>query len=161
MYREDVQTAQQMHDAVMAATPDADIFIAVAAVADWRVDHVSAHKIKKTGDALPTFSFVENPDILATVAKLPNPPYCVGFAAESGDLDVHGAEKRQRKGVPLLIGNIGQLTFGRDDNEVVLFEASGHNAAAARRQAGTRAHADRGNRQTRAENRRPAALLTR
>ena len=80
VYREDVQTAQQMHDAVMHATPDTDIFIAVAAVADWRVDHVSDHKIKKTaGQALPAFNFVENPDILASVAKLPNPPYCVGF----------------------------------------------------------------------------------
>jgi phosphopantothenoylcysteine decarboxylase/phosphopantothenate--cysteine ligase len=53
------------------------------------------------------------------------PPYCVGFAAESGDLDVHGEEKRVRKNVPLLIGNLGPLTFGLDDNEVVLFEASG------------------------------------
>jgi phosphopantothenoylcysteine decarboxylase/phosphopantothenate--cysteine ligase len=126
VYREDVQTAQQMYDAVMRATPDVDIFIAVAAVADWRVDHVSDHKIKKAeGQPLPAFSFVENPDILASVAKLPNPPFCVGFAAESGDLDVHGEEKRVRKNVPLLIGNLGPLTFGLDDNEVVLFEASG------------------------------------
>jgi phosphopantothenoylcysteine decarboxylase/phosphopantothenate--cysteine ligase len=110
----------------MQASADADIFIAVAAVADWRVDHVAEHKIKKSADEkLPTFSFVENPDILAAVAKLPNPPYCVGFAAESGDLDVHGEEKRVRKNVPLLIGNLGPLTFGLDDNEVVLFEASG------------------------------------
>lgn len=124
--REDVQTAQQMHDAVMQATPDADIFIAVAAVADWRAEQVSEHKIKKVPDApQPSFTFVENPDILATVARLPNPPYCVGFAAESGDLDVNGAEKRKRKGIPLLIGNIGPLAFGRDDNEVVLFEESG------------------------------------
>ncbi|WP_244827216.1 bifunctional phosphopantothenoylcysteine decarboxylase/phosphopantothenate--cysteine ligase CoaBC [Caballeronia sp. TF1N1] len=126
VYRQDVQTAMQMHDAVMQATPDADIFIAVAAVADWRVDHVSEHKIKKVaGQPLPSFEFVENPDILALVAKQSNPPYCVGFAAESGDLDVHGEEKRKRKNVPLLIGNLGPLTFGRDDNEVVLFEASG------------------------------------
>jgi phosphopantothenoylcysteine decarboxylase/phosphopantothenate--cysteine ligase len=125
VYREDVQTAQQMHDAVMQAASDAEIFIAVAAVADWRVDHASEHKIKKSGDALPAFNFVENPDILASVANLPNPPYCVGFAAESGDLDLHGEEKRKRKNVPLLIGNLGPLTFGRDDNEVVLFEASG------------------------------------
>jgi phosphopantothenoylcysteine decarboxylase/phosphopantothenate--cysteine ligase len=126
VYREDVQTAQQMHDAVLQATPDADIFIAVAAVADWRVDHLSEHKIKKTANQpMPTFTFVENPDILATVARLPNPPYCVGFAAESGDLEVHGEEKRARKNVPLLIGNLGPLTFGLDDNEVVLFEASG------------------------------------
>ncbi len=126
VFREDVQTAQQMHDAVMRAVPDYDIFIAVAAVADWRVDHTSDHKIKKTADhRLPSFTFVENPDILAAVARLPHPPFCVGFAAESGDLDVHGEEKRVRKNVPLLIGNLGPLTFGRDDNEVVLFEASG------------------------------------
>lgn len=124
--REDVQTAQQMHDAVLHASADADIFVAVAAVADWRVDHVSEHKIKKAADhAMPTFTFIENPDILATVARLPNPPYCVGFAAESSDLEVHGEEKRARKNVPLLIGNLGPLTFGLDDNEVVLFEASG------------------------------------
>ncbi|MDR5877197.1 bifunctional phosphopantothenoylcysteine decarboxylase/phosphopantothenate--cysteine ligase CoaBC [Caballeronia sp. LZ032] len=126
VFREDVQTAQQMHDAVMQATPDADIFIAVAAVADWRAEQVSEHKIKKVpGAPQPSFTFVENPDILATVARLPNPPYCVGFAAESGDLDVNGAEKRKRKGIPLLIGNIAQLAFGQHDNEVVLFEESG------------------------------------
>jgi phosphopantothenoylcysteine decarboxylase/phosphopantothenate--cysteine ligase len=68
-------------------------------------------------------AFVENPDILAAVAALPHPPYCVGFAAESNDLDVHGEEKRVRKNVPLLIGNLGPQTFGLDDNEVVLFEA--------------------------------------
>ncbi|WP_322053683.1 bifunctional phosphopantothenoylcysteine decarboxylase/phosphopantothenate--cysteine ligase CoaBC [Paraburkholderia bannensis] len=126
VFREDVQTAQQMYDAVMRGVPDADVFIGVAAVADWRVDHVAEHKIKKTAEhRMPTFSFVENPDILASVAALQDPPYCVGFAAESGDLEVHGEEKRARKKVPLLIGNLGPLTFGQDDNEVVLFEASG------------------------------------
>ncbi|WP_321935098.1 MULTISPECIES: bifunctional phosphopantothenoylcysteine decarboxylase/phosphopantothenate--cysteine ligase CoaBC [unclassified Paraburkholderia] len=126
VYREDVQTARQMYDAVMRAATDADVFIGVAAVADWRVDHVAEHKIKKTAEhRMPTFTFVENPDILASVAALPNPPYCVGFAAESGNLDVHGEEKRARKKVPLLIGNLGPLTFGQDDNEVVLFEAAG------------------------------------
>ncbi|GAB7538998.1 bifunctional phosphopantothenoylcysteine decarboxylase/phosphopantothenate--cysteine ligase CoaBC [Burkholderia sp. 22PA0099] len=126
VYREDVQTAQQMHDAVMHAAADADLFIAVAAVADWRVAQPAEHKIKKTADRkMPVLEFVENPDILATVAARPDAPFCVGFAAESGDLDVHGEEKRRRKQVPLLIGNLGPLTFGRDDNEVVLFEASG------------------------------------
>ncbi|HTH59333.1 MAG TPA: bifunctional phosphopantothenoylcysteine decarboxylase/phosphopantothenate--cysteine ligase CoaBC [Paraburkholderia sp.] len=124
--RENVQTAQQMHDAVLRAVPDYDVFIGVAAVADWRVDQVSAQKIKKTaGQRVPQLAFVENPDILAAVAALPHPPYCVGFAAESDDLDVHGEEKRVRKNVPLLIGNLGPQTFGQDDNEVVLFEASG------------------------------------
>jgi phosphopantothenoylcysteine decarboxylase/phosphopantothenate--cysteine ligase len=126
VYRQDVHTAQQMYDAVMRAAPDADVFIGVAAVADWRVDHVAEHKIKKTAEhRMPSFNFVENPDILASVAALPNPPYCVGFAAESGDLDAHSEEKRARKKVPLLIGNLGPLTFGQDDNEVVLFEAGG------------------------------------
>ncbi len=126
VYRQDVQTAQQMYDAVMHAVADADIFIAVAAVADWRVAQPSEHKMKKTADhKVPALAFVENPDILASVAALPDPPFCVGFAAESGDLDVHGDEKRKRKNVPLLVGNLGPLTFGRDDNEVVLFEAAG------------------------------------
>jgi phosphopantothenoylcysteine decarboxylase / phosphopantothenate---cysteine ligase len=126
VYREDVQTAQQMYEAVMRAVPDYDIFIGVAAVADWRAEHVSEHKIKKTADrAVPAFAFVENPDILSAVAHLTHPPYCIGFAAESGDLDVHGEEKRVRKNVPLLIGNLGPMTFGRDDNEVALFEAGG------------------------------------
>jgi phosphopantothenoylcysteine decarboxylase/phosphopantothenate--cysteine ligase len=124
--REDVETAQQMYDAVMQAVADADVFISVAAVADWRVAQASAHKIKKTaGQAVPTLSFVENPDILATVARLPNAPYCVGFAAESGDLEANGEQKRIKKNVPLVIGNLGPATFGRDDNEVVLFEATG------------------------------------
>ena len=126
VHREDVQTARQMYDAVMRAIPDYDVFIGVAAVADWRVDHVAGHKIKKTaGQPVPDLSFVENPDILASVAALPHAPYCVGFAAESGDLEVHGEQKRVRKNVPLLIGNLGPQTFGQDDNEVILFEAAG------------------------------------
>ncbi|MEJ2768919.1 bifunctional phosphopantothenoylcysteine decarboxylase/phosphopantothenate--cysteine ligase CoaBC [Mycetohabitans sp. B46] len=124
--REDVQTAQQMYDAVMAAIADTDIFIAVAAVADWRVAQVSEHKLKKAaGQPAPPLGFVENPDILASVAALPSPPYCVGFAAESAELGVNGEAKRRRKNVPLLIGNLGPKTFGKDDNEVVLFEATG------------------------------------
>ncbi len=124
--REDVRTARQMHDAVMRAVTDSDIFIAVAAVSDWRAGHISADKIKKTAEhKVPSFTFVENPDILATVAKLPHPPFCVGFAAESGNLEANGEEKRLRKQVPLLIGNLGPQTFGRDDNEVALFESSG------------------------------------
>lgn len=124
--REDVETAQQMHDAVMLSIADCDVFIAVAAVADWRVAQASEHKIKKTAaQAVPTLSFVENPDILATVARLPNPPYCVGFAAESSDLETNGEQKRLKKNVPLIIGNLGPATFGRDENEVVLFDAAG------------------------------------
>jgi len=124
--RSNVQTAQQMYDRVLADATHSDIFIAVAAVADWRVREVAHDKIKKTGDAdVPTLEFVQNPDILAAVAKLPKPPYCVGFAAESGDLEKHGAEKRRRKQVPLLVGNLGPATFGQDDNEVILFDDAG------------------------------------
>ncbi|MGG1944671.1 bifunctional phosphopantothenoylcysteine decarboxylase/phosphopantothenate--cysteine ligase CoaBC [Trinickia sp. NRRL B-1857] len=124
--REDVETAQQMYDAVMQAVADYDVLVSVAAVADWRVAQVSEHKIKKSPtQTVPSLSFVENPDILATVARLPNPPFCVGFAAESGDLETNGEQKRIKKHVPLLIGNLGPATFGRNDNEVVLFDASG------------------------------------
>jgi phosphopantothenoylcysteine decarboxylase/phosphopantothenate--cysteine ligase len=127
--RQDVQTAVQMHEAVLAALaagPSTDIFVAVAAVADWRVDQVRTEKIKKiAGQPLPALTFVENPDILATVAALPGAPFCVGFAAESGDLEKHSQAKRLKKNVPLLIGNLGPATFGRDDNEVMLFDAAG------------------------------------
>ena len=115
-----------MYDAVMSDISHNDIFIAVAAVADWRVRDVARDKIKKAGDAdVPTLEFVQNPDILAAVAQLPTPPYCVGFAAESGDLETHGAQKRKRKQVPLLVGNLGPATFGQDDNEVILFDEAG------------------------------------
>ncbi|MEA3119936.1 MAG: phosphopantothenoylcysteine decarboxylase / phosphopantothenate---cysteine ligase, partial [Paraburkholderia sp.] len=124
--REDVETAAQMYDTVLQAVLDCDVFISVAAVSDWRAERVSGEKIKKSVEhRVPSLSFVENPDILATVAQLPNAPYCVGFAAESGELDVHGEEKRVRKNVPLLVGNLGPQTFGRDDNEVVLFDEQG------------------------------------
>ncbi|MCP3025189.1 bifunctional phosphopantothenoylcysteine decarboxylase/phosphopantothenate--cysteine ligase CoaBC [Cupriavidus basilensis] len=124
--RTDVESAQQMHDAVMAGLPGADVFIAVAAVADWRPAEVASQKLKKANDSdTPTLHFVQNPDILAAVAAKPNAPYCVGFAAESENLEQYGEQKRQRKNVPLLVGNIGHHTFGMDDNEIVLFDAQG------------------------------------
>jgi phosphopantothenoylcysteine decarboxylase / phosphopantothenate---cysteine ligase len=125
--RVDVQSAQQMHDAVMARIDGQDIFIAVAAVADWRVANASAQKLKKNGDgSTPVLQFEQNPDILATVAALPGKPYCVGFAAESENLLQYGAEKRLKKGIPLLVGNIGHQTFGQDENSLVLFDDHGH-----------------------------------
>ncbi len=125
--RIDVQTAQQMHDAVHAHISHQHIFIAVAAVADWRVKTVSTSKLKKAhANDVPTLEFVQNPDILASVAALSNAPYCVGFAAESDNLLEHGAAKRIRKGIPLLVGNVGPATFGADDNELILFDANGH-----------------------------------
>jgi phosphopantothenoylcysteine decarboxylase / phosphopantothenate---cysteine ligase len=125
--RVDVQSAQQMHDAVLARVDGQDVFIAVAAVADWRVANASAQKLKKNGDgSTPALQFEQNPDILATVAALPDKPYCVGFAAESENLLQYGAEKRLKKGIPLLVGNIGHQTFGQDENSLVLFDDHGH-----------------------------------
>jgi len=73
----------------------------------------------------PALEFAQNPDILATVAALPDAPFCVGFAAETQDLLENAQDKRKRKGVPLLVGNIGQSTFGKDDNELLLVDAHG------------------------------------
>ena len=126
--RIDVTSAQQMFDAVLPAAPAHDIFVATAAVADWRPAQPNAHKIKKDGKKLaPSFDLVENPDILAAVARLPaaQRPWCVGFAAESQDLARHAREKLQRKGVPLVVGNLGPATFGRDDNTLLLVDAAG------------------------------------
>ncbi|KWR90981.1 bifunctional phosphopantothenoylcysteine decarboxylase/phosphopantothenate--cysteine ligase CoaBC [Cupriavidus sp. IDO] len=124
--RTDVRSAQQMHDAVLAQLRGVDVFVAVAAVADWRPAEFSQQKLKKANDTdTPALQFVQNPDILATVAARADAPYCVGFAAESENLEQYGEQKRQRKGVPLLVGNIGHHTFGLDDNEIVLFDAAG------------------------------------
>ena len=128
--RIDVRSALQMHDAVKHAVEDANVFIAAAAVADWRPASAAEQKIKKDGSGdTPELQFVENPDILATVAKSPRAQsgelYCVGFAAESHDLLAHATAKRARKGVPLLVGNIGPSTFGQDDNALLLVDAQG------------------------------------
>jgi len=123
-------TAREMYDAVMTLVKYQDIFIAVAAVADWRVSEVSQQKIKKQNGTSPELQFEQNPDILAAVAALPKPPYCVGFAAESENLLEYGRIKREKKGIPLLVGNIGPQTFGKDENELVLFDAQGHHALA-------------------------------
>ena len=128
--RVDVVTARDMLAAVMAGVPDADIFVAVAAVADWRVKEVSASKLKKTDGGPPALEFVQNPDILGTVAALPRPPYCVGFAAETEDLARHATEKRARKRVPLLVGNLAQDVLGRDDTTLVLYDDAGEHPLA-------------------------------
>ena len=123
-----VTTARDMHEAVMSHVGQQSVFIAVAAVADWRVAEVSSQKIKKQDSSTPSLQFKTNPDILASVAALPSPPFCVGFAAESEDLLAHGAAKRERKNIPLLVGNIGHQTFGKDENEIVIFDVHGHQA---------------------------------
>ncbi|MFN8894479.1 MAG: bifunctional phosphopantothenoylcysteine decarboxylase/phosphopantothenate--cysteine ligase CoaBC [Betaproteobacteria bacterium] len=124
--RIDVGSAREMLAAVMPLAPAHDVFVATAAVADWRPADVAAHKIKKDGSgSVPALAFVENPDVLATVARLPQAqrPWCVGFAAESEDVERHARAKLASKGVPLVVGNLGPATFGRDDNALLLVEA--------------------------------------
>jgi len=124
--RIDVQTAQQMYDTVLPLAPRHSVFVATAAVADWRPAELSEHKIKKNGSKVaPTFALTENQDILAAVARLPDRPFCVGFAAESENLLKHAREKLERKNLPLIVGNLGPATFGRDDNTLVLVDAQG------------------------------------
>ena len=103
-----------------------DAFIATAAVADWRPAAVAEQKLKKDGSGqTPQLAFTENPDILATVAALPDAPYCVGFAAESEKLLEHAQAKRLRKKIPLIVANLGPATFGQDDNALLLIDGSG------------------------------------
>ncbi|RQO61999.1 bifunctional phosphopantothenoylcysteine decarboxylase/phosphopantothenate--cysteine ligase CoaBC [Paucibacter sp. KBW04] len=124
--RIDVRTALQMHEAVLPLATQHEIFVATAAVADWRPATLNEHKIKKDGKKTsPTFELTENPDILAAVAALPDKPFCVGFAAESQDLLKHAREKLLRKKVPLIVGNLGPATFGRDDNALLLVDEQG------------------------------------
>jgi phosphopantothenoylcysteine decarboxylase/phosphopantothenate--cysteine ligase len=125
--RIDVRSAREMQQAVEAEAQVATIFVATAAVADWRPASSAEQKIKKDGSgAVPALTFVENPDILAAVAQGARAKsgklYCVGFAAESHDLLAHAQAKRERKGVPLLVGNIGPATFGQDDNVLLLVD---------------------------------------
>jgi len=124
--RIDVSSAQQMHDAVLPLAAQHHVFVATAAVADWRPASYAQRKIKKDGSrTAPALELAENPDILAAVARLPQPPYCVGFAAESENLAINAREKLARKKVPLIVGNIGPATFGRDDNTLLLVDARG------------------------------------
>jgi phosphopantothenoylcysteine decarboxylase/phosphopantothenate--cysteine ligase len=127
VHRINVQTAEQMSDVVMSRVSAQDVFVAVAAVADWRVKNVAAQKIKKDVDGnVPALEFEQNTDILAAVAALDKRPYCVGFAAESEKLAEYGESKRKKKNIPLLVGNIGHQTFGQDHNELMLFDEHGH-----------------------------------
>ncbi|MHB1123602.1 MAG: bifunctional phosphopantothenoylcysteine decarboxylase/phosphopantothenate--cysteine ligase CoaBC [Ramlibacter sp.] len=128
--RVDVQSARDMLAATLREEPRADVFIATAAVADWRPAAESEHKIKKPASgSAPVVAFTENPDILQTVAQGARAKsgalFCVGFAAETHDLVAHARAKLARKGIPLIVGNIGPLTFGLDDNQMLLVDAQG------------------------------------
>ena len=124
--RIDVQSADEMLAACQNHLVEQDIFIAVAAVADWKVAHVASQKIKKANaDDVPSLEFVQTPDILATIANSPNAPYCVGFAAESEHVIEYAQAKRIKKNIPLMIANQGPATFGSEYNQVSLVTAEG------------------------------------
>lgn len=120
--RIDVTTAREMYDAVMQEVAQHEIFISVAAVADWRVANASDHKIKKEFAGAPDLQFEENPDILASVAALENAPYCVGFAAETDNLIDNARAKLNRKNVPLIVANLVSDAMNQDTNAVVFVE---------------------------------------
>lgn len=120
--RIDVTTALEMYDAVMQEVTQHEIFISVAAVADWRVANASDHKIKKEFAGAPDLQFEENPDILASVAALENAPYCVGFAAETDNLIDNTRAKLYRKNVPLIVANLVSDAMNQDTNAVVFVE---------------------------------------
>ncbi len=118
-------SAQEMHDAVMREVRACDVFISVAAVADYRVANRSADKLKKDGGSgPPVIELAENPDILAAVAQLPNAPFCVGFAAESRNVLEYARAKRQRKGVPLMVANLVATAMGSGSNQVTLISGT-------------------------------------
>lgn len=120
----DVTSAAEMFDAVKLHVDAADIFISVAAVADYRVAQPSAEKIKKSDDNL-TLELIPNPDILAFVAALPNAPFCVGFAAETENLREYAEQKRRTKMIPLIAANMANQAIGADDNEIILLDDAG------------------------------------
>jgi phosphopantothenoylcysteine decarboxylase/phosphopantothenate--cysteine ligase len=122
--RVEVTTASEMHQAVMARAKNADVFISVAAVADYHPVDPKPHKIKRSNGNLKV-ELAPNPDILGEVAALPKGPFCVGFAAETEDLEANAQEKRKKKGIPLLAANLAHETFGKDTNALTLFDGDG------------------------------------
>ncbi len=125
----EVQTAQEMHDAVISALP-ADAGVFAAAVADWRMAEASTRKLKKSKDGLPVLAFAENPDILRHVSGLGEnrPGLVVGFAAETDDVIANATAKRERKGCDWILANdVSPDTgiMGGTENAVVLIDATG------------------------------------
>ena len=123
--RINVASALKMHAEVMQRIAGQDVFIGVAAVADYRPATPSAQKIKKDGSKAPSIELVQNPDILADVAAMAEPPFCVGFAAESQNLAAYAQKKRLAKKIPLIVGNLIQDGFGGDQNKLALFDDTG------------------------------------
>lgn len=119
-----VTTGQEMLVAVMARVKDAQLFISAAAVADFRPATTYSQKVKK-GQHTLNLELLPNEDILATVARLPNPPFCIGFAAETEDLLENAETKRRNKRLPILVANLAQATLGADDAELVILDRQG------------------------------------
>jgi phosphopantothenoylcysteine decarboxylase / phosphopantothenate---cysteine ligase len=122
--RIDVRTAAEMFEAVQKAVQSCDVFISVAAVADYRVKNRAAQKLKK-GNGGVSLELEENPDILAWVAALPKPPFCIGFAAESEKLAQHARDKRARKNIPLIAANLAAEALGSEENSITLYDERG------------------------------------
>ena len=123
--RINIASALEMHSEVMQRIAGQEVFIGVAAVADYRPATPSEQKIKKDGSKAPSIELVQNPDILADVAAMPEPPFCVGFAAESQNLAAYAQKKRLAKKIPLIVGNLIQDGFGGDQNKLALFDDTG------------------------------------
>ncbi len=126
-HRMDVLSAEEMYRTVMALAPEQDIFIGAAAVADYRPDDVKTQKIKKTSEEM-VLRLARNPDILAAVAALPHPPFTVGFAAETENLEQHAREKLEKKSLDLIAANqvnAPGIGFGSEDNALQLYWRGG------------------------------------
>ncbi len=122
-YMEQAISAEAMYQAVMRQIAEQDVFISVAAVADYKVSNRSCQKLKKEAAGTPPIiELTENPDILASVAKLAKPPFCVGFAAESEHILEYARAKRLRKGVPLLVANDVSVAMGKPTNQIILLD---------------------------------------
>ena len=120
-HTEQAISAQEMYDAVHKYIEDQDVFISVAAVADYKVKNSSPHKLKKENSKdTPTLELEANPDILASVATLPKSPFCIGFAAESEKVLEYAREKRLRKGIPMLIANDVSQAMGKPTNQITI-----------------------------------------
>lgn len=121
-YSEQAVSAEAMYQAVHRHIYEQDVFIAVAAVADYKVKNSSNEKLKKNGNQPPVIELTENPDILASVANLPSPPFCVGFAAESHQVLEFARAKRLRKNVPMLVANQVSVSMGKSTNQITIID---------------------------------------
>jgi len=123
--RIDIKSARDMHQAALASLATTDIFIACAAVADYRTENIHTEKMKKQTDTDSiTLTLVKNPDIIADVASASDRPFCVGFAAETNDVEAYAKGKLERKNLDLIAANdvsVGTQGFNSDNNALTVF----------------------------------------